>query len=59
MSDRMSYRRAGVDIDAADAAKREMAGKLAPADARVLNSLGAFASLFEARFPGYASPCSW
>jgi phosphoribosylformylglycinamidine cyclo-ligase len=56
MADGMSYKRAGVDIDTADAAKREMAAKLASADVRVLNSLGAFASLFEARFPGYREP---
>ncbi len=56
MSDSMSYKRAGVDIDAADAAKREMAASMATADARVLNRPGAFASLFDGRFPGYANP---
>lgn len=56
MTDRMSYEKAGVSIDTADAAKREMAKALATADPRVLNRLGAFASLFEAGFPGLRRP---
>jgi len=52
----LSYREAGVDIDVANATKRSMADLLRSGDARVLNSLGAFASLFEASFPGYEHP---
>lgn len=56
MSDPLSYHDAGVDIDAADRTKAEMARILAATDRRVLNRVGAFASLFEATFPGYREP---
>jgi len=56
MKSRMSYKQAGVDIDTADAAKAAMAKSLETTDARVLNKIGAFASLFDARFPGYKHP---
>jgi phosphoribosylformylglycinamidine cyclo-ligase len=52
----MSYSAAGIDIDQTDAAKREMAASLATADPRVLNRIGAFASLYDARFEGYQHP---
>ncbi len=52
----LSYRGAGVDIDAAERAKQSMSAWVAQGDERVLNRLGAFASLFEARFPGYREP---
>lgn len=51
-----SYKKAGVDIAAADRAKRAMAKDLAANDPRVLNRIGAFASLFEASFPGMQHP---
>lgn len=56
MADAFSYQKAGVDIDVADAAKRDMAASLEPGDDRVLNRLGAFASLFAAKFPGIDDP---
>lgn len=56
MSKRISYKTAGVDIDAADATKKEMAGTLKTSDARVLNTVGAFASLCDGKFPGYTHP---
>jgi len=56
MGNQFSYKKAGVDISAADAAKREMAQSVEAADPRVLNKLGAFATLFDARFPGYEHP---
>jgi phosphoribosylformylglycinamidine cyclo-ligase len=56
MPDNLSYAKAGVDIDASDAAKREMAKSIDRGDARVLNRMGAFASLLEGRFEGYADP---
>ncbi len=53
-----SYARSGVNIAAADKAKEAMAMSLKSTDKRVLNSVGswAFASLFDARFPGYKHP---
>jgi phosphoribosylformylglycinamidine cyclo-ligase len=56
MPDEFSYAKSGVDIDVADAAKREMAATLATTDANVLNRVGAFASLYDAAFPGYQHP---
>jgi phosphoribosylformylglycinamidine cyclo-ligase len=52
----LSYKRAGVDIRAANAAKHEMKRTLAGADKRVLNAPGAFASLVDGRFPGMRHP---
>lgn len=52
----LSYKDAGVDIDVADAAKQKMASIIAAPGAGVLNSLGAFGSLFDARFEGYDHP---
>ena len=56
MTEQLSYRQAGVDIDATDAAKQAMAASMRTTDSRVLNRLGPFASLFDARFPGYEHP---
>ncbi len=52
----VSYKASGVDIDAANATKKAMAGAMRSDDPRVLNKVGAFASLFEASFPGYKHP---
>jgi phosphoribosylformylglycinamidine cyclo-ligase len=54
--ERLSYKSAGVDISVADAAKQDMAESLRTTDARVLNGLGAFASLFDGVFPEYQHP---
>jgi phosphoribosylformylglycinamidine cyclo-ligase len=56
MSEGFSYKKAGVDISTADAAKREMAKSLETSSPRVLNRLGAFASLYDGRFDGYEHP---
>jgi len=56
MVERFSYEKSGVSIDTADAAKKEMAKSLQSADSRVLNKIGAFATLFDGRFPGYEHP---
>lgn len=56
MSEELSYAKAGVDIDVTDAAKREMAKSVDVDDDRVLNKLGAFASLLEGRFDGMKHP---
>lgn len=52
----LSYADAGVDIDTADAAKRLMAHSLSSSSSRVLNSLGAFASLYDFHFPEMKAP---
>lgn len=52
----ITYADTGVDIDATDAAKRNFAASVDRGDGRVLNRSGAFASLVEARFPGYTDP---
>lgn len=56
MEEKLSYKKAGVDIHAAEAAKRRMAKALEADDPRVLNRLGAFASLFDPRFATYEHP---
>jgi len=56
MKEKFSYKKVGVDIDTADATKKAMAESLKTTDKRVLNKLGAFASLFDAAFPGYEHP---
>lgn len=56
MSEGFSYKKAGVNISEADAAKREMAKSLENSSSRVLNRLGAFASLYDGRFEGYEHP---
>jgi len=53
---RLSYEKAGVSITAADQTKAAMAPWVATGDERVLNRLGAFASLFEASFPDHREP---
>jgi phosphoribosylformylglycinamidine cyclo-ligase len=45
-----------VDIDLANKAKAEMAAALEADDPRVLNRLGAFASLYDIRMPEYRHP---
>lgn len=56
METHLTYKRSGVDIQLSDSAKQEMAPSLRSRDPRVLNVLGAFASLFEAKFPGIQEP---
>ena len=51
-----AYSQAGVNVDVADEAKKEMGKQLETADRRVLNRVGAFASLFEAKFDGIREP---
>ena len=55
-AEHLSYAASGVDIAAADAAKEAMATSLETADRRVLNRIGAFATLFDASFPDYRHP---
>jgi phosphoribosylformylglycinamidine cyclo-ligase len=56
MNDGLSYSKAGVDIDAMDAAKKQMASSIDSDDPRVLNRMGAFASLLDGRFEGLRHP---
>jgi len=51
-----TYAQAGVDIDNADATKRDMQKSLAASDRRLLSKPGAFAALFEASFEGIEHP---
>jgi phosphoribosylformylglycinamidine cyclo-ligase len=56
MASPLSYEKAGVSIDTADAAKTQMAKTMATKDPRILHRPGAFASLFDASFPGIKEP---
>lgn len=51
-----SYSKAGVDIAYTDTIKKEMSRHLETGDARVLNSMGAFASLYDIHFPALKNP---
>ena len=51
-----TYKDAGVDIHAADDAKKIFQKSLDRGDPRVLNSVGAFASLVQGKFDGYEDP---
>lgn len=56
MKDSLTYGKAGVDLDVAERAKQAMAESLNTSDKRVLNRIGAFASLVSGSFPGYDDP---
>lgn len=56
VSDGLSYKDAGVDIDLANQTKAELKTVLANKDPRLLNSLGAFGALYDFSFPEYESP---
>lgn len=54
--DGVTYKEAGVNIDVADATKIEMKKTLDKKSSRVMNSLGAFASLYDIGFPEIKEP---
>ncbi len=56
MKKNLSYAVSGVNIDTANETKREMAEVLITSERRVLNKVGAFASLFDGAFPEYKHP---
>ena len=56
MEEDLSYAKVGVDIDVTDTVKRDMKTSIDQGDTRVLNRVGAFASLVEGRFEGYRHP---
>ena len=53
---KLTYADSGVNIDKADETKKAMAGSLETDDTRVLNKIGAFATLFDGKFPDYEHP---
>ena len=55
-TEQWSYKNAGVDIDTANAAKQGMSKVLAATNQRVLNTVGAFASLYDIHFPAMTHP---
>lgn len=55
-SENFSYSKAGVDVSYTDSIKREMAGYLETDNRRVLNKLGAFASLYDISFADISNP---
>jgi phosphoribosylformylglycinamidine cyclo-ligase len=56
MSDPISYKSSGVNRDTENETKEEMASALETSDPRVLNKIGAFASLYDGAFPDYKHP---
>lgn len=56
MIDSLTYSSSGVDIDAADIVKRGFVKSLETTNHRVLNKVGAFASLFDGYFPDIKHP---
>lgn len=52
----LSYSKAGIDISYTDSIKSEMSAYLRSGDARVLNGLGPFASLYDIHFPEIKNP---
>jgi len=52
----LSYEKSGVNIDVADSTKQAMAKSLETDNKRVLNKLGAFASLYDFDFPKIKNP---
>lgn len=55
-AEELSYSKAGVDITYTDTIKKEMSKYLETGDRRVLNSMGAFASLYDIHFPTLKNP---
>ncbi len=56
MSDPLSYKSSGVNRDTENETKTGMAAALETTDPRVLNKIGAFASLYDGSFPDYKHP---
>ncbi|MSR67657.1 phosphoribosylformylglycinamidine cyclo-ligase [Candidatus Peribacteria bacterium] len=56
MLKKITYAAAGVNIDTAEATKKDMAKNLETGNPLVLNKIGAFSSLCDASFPGYKHP---
>ncbi|MDR1940279.1 MAG: phosphoribosylformylglycinamidine cyclo-ligase [Clostridiales bacterium] len=52
----ITYEKSGVDINAADETKKKMAGYIDGKNGRVLNKTGAFASVYDIKFPEIKNP---
>ena len=53
---KLSYKTSGVNRDTENETKAGMTSALKSRDKNILNSIGAFASLYDASFPGYKHP---
>ncbi len=53
---KLSYKTSGVNIDVANDTKRQMTKALKTNNPKVLNKIGAFATLFDGSFPEYKHP---
>lgn len=53
---KLTYDKSGVNISEANEAKKEMAKSLETSEKRVLNKIGAFASLYDINFTDYKEP---
>ena len=53
---KLSYKQSGVNRDTENETKEEMVSALETTDPRVLNKIGAFASLYDGSFPEYKHP---
>jgi len=53
---KLSYKQSGVNRDTENETKEEIASALETSDPRVLNKMGAFASLYDGSFPEYKHP---
>lgn len=53
---KLSYKNSGVDIDAANSTKKNIAKVLRAQNKNVLNKVGAFATLYDGTFPEYKHP---
>src|SRR3989338_3492989 len=56
MNKKLSYKQAGVNRDTENETKEGMVSALETSDKRVLNKIGAFASLYDGAFPEYEHP---
>lgn len=55
-TERLTYSKSGIDITYTDSIKKDMAQYLNSSDSRVLNGLGAFASLYDIKFDDISEP---
>ncbi len=53
---KLTYAQTGINIDETDALKKDMEKSLKTNERRVLNTVGAFASLYNISFPEYEHP---
>ena len=56
MTNSLSYKKAGINIDDTDDVKQQMKASIDKGDPRILNKMGAFASLVDGQFENYDHP---